>query len=94
MATMISSGTDVVAFLKEQHEQIKAGFQQVQSTTGEDRDTAFFALRRLLAVHETAEAMGGFLNVPAHVRRHPWLMVGGALLLGVVLGNLAGRWRR
>ena len=55
MATMISSGTDVVAFLKEQHEQIKAGFQRVQSTTGEDRETAFYALRRLLAVHETAE---------------------------------------
>jgi hemerythrin superfamily protein len=55
MATMISNGTDVVMFLKEQHEQIKAGFQQVQESTGKDRETAFYALRRLLAVHETAE---------------------------------------
>lgn len=55
MATMISSGLDVVQFLKEQHEQIKAGFKQVQTSFGEERKTSFLALRRLLAVHETAE---------------------------------------
>lgn len=55
MATMISSGIDVVAFLKEQHEQIKAGFEQVRASAGEQRKTQFVALRRLLAVHETAE---------------------------------------
>lgn len=52
---MLNSGTDVVTFLREQHEQIKAGFQRVQMTLGSERDTAFYALRRLLAVHETAE---------------------------------------
>jgi hypothetical protein len=55
MATMISSGIDVVTFLKEQHQQIKAGFAQVANSTGERRKNAFYALRRLLAVHETAE---------------------------------------
>jgi hypothetical protein len=55
MGTMISSGVDVVTFLKEQHEQIKAAFNQVTNTTGKQRQDAFFALRRLLAVHETAE---------------------------------------
>lgn len=55
MATMINSGVDVVSFLKEQHEQIKAGFAQVKTARGEQRRNAFFALRRLLAVHETAE---------------------------------------
>jgi hemerythrin superfamily protein len=55
MATMISSGVDVVTFLKEQHDQIKAGFSQVKRTSGKERQDAFFALRRLLAVHETAE---------------------------------------
>jgi hemerythrin superfamily protein len=55
MANMISSGVDVVAFLKEQHQQIKAGFNQVSTSHGEQRRTAFYALRRLLAVHETAE---------------------------------------
>jgi len=55
MANMIRSGTDVVAFLEEQHEQIEAGFDEVLGTSGEDRKNAFVALRRLLAVHETAE---------------------------------------
>lgn len=55
MARMISSGIDVVSFLKEQHEQIKMGFSVVRSSQGEQRRAAFFALRRLLAVHETAE---------------------------------------
>jgi hemerythrin superfamily protein len=52
---MISNGIDVVSFLKEQHEQIKALFSEVRSTAGETRKEAFYALRRLLAVHETAE---------------------------------------
>lgn len=55
MGTMISSGTDVVGFLKEQHEQIKTMFADVIAARGEDRQRAFIALRRLLAVHETAE---------------------------------------
>jgi ElaB/YqjD/DUF883 family membrane-anchored ribosome-binding protein len=46
------------------------------------------------AVHDTTAGMGRVLDVPAHVRRHPWLMLGGALLLGVVAGRLVGRWRR
>jgi hypothetical protein len=55
MATMISRGSDVVTFLKEQHEQIREGFQLVLSSAGVERSNAFTALRRLLAVHETAE---------------------------------------
>lgn len=55
MATMIQSGTDVVSFLKEQHQQIREAFTEVQSASGPQRETAFYALRRLLAVHETAE---------------------------------------
>ncbi len=55
MATMISSGNDVVLFLKEQHRQVEAGFEQVLGSRGAERQAAFLALRRLLAVHETAE---------------------------------------
>lgn len=55
MGTMISSGNDVVVFLKEQHRQVEAGFEQVLNQSGEQRRAAFLALRRLLAVHETAE---------------------------------------
>jgi hemerythrin superfamily protein len=55
MATMMSSGIDVVSFLVDQHEQIKSRFARVRSTRGEERANEFYSLRRLLAVHETAE---------------------------------------
>lgn len=55
MGTMISSGIDVVSFLKEQHEDIRRLFGRVHETSGKTREEAFIALRRLLAVHETAE---------------------------------------
>lgn len=55
MAIMMSTGTDVVNFLKEQHEQIRSLFNQVTTTSGNERQECFNALRRLLAVHETAE---------------------------------------
>ena len=53
--TNIERGEDVVSFLKSQHEEIKSRFQQVSSSTGDQRQEAFDGLRRLLAVHETAE---------------------------------------
>jgi hypothetical protein len=55
MATMISSGIDVVAFLKEQHAEAKQLFARVNKSSGAEREAAFITLRRLLAVHETAE---------------------------------------
>ena len=54
-AKLIGDTTDVVGFLKAQHEQIKAMLIQVETATVDDRETAFVQLRRLLAVHETAE---------------------------------------
>lgn len=55
MTQTIDSAKDVVEFLKAQHEQIKSGFAQVAAAHGEQRSEAFDQLRRLLAVHETAE---------------------------------------
>ena len=51
----IDSGADVVTFLKEQHAQVKQMFAEVAGARGEERDEAFTRLRRMLAVHETAE---------------------------------------
>jgi hemerythrin superfamily protein len=53
--TEINNATDVVAFLKAQHEQIKHLFAEVFAAGAEQRQDAFDRLRRLLAVHETAE---------------------------------------
>ncbi len=51
----IKSPTDVVDFLVSQHEQIKSLFAESLSAAGKEREDAFIRLRRLLAVHETAE---------------------------------------
>lgn len=55
MGTMISTGSDVVSFLKEQHQHVKGMFDQVFAARGEARAKAFVALRRTMAVHETVE---------------------------------------
>jgi len=55
MGTMIASGSDVVSFLKSQHEDVKRLFAQVKAARGQARGASFYALRRMLAVHETAE---------------------------------------
>jgi hemerythrin superfamily protein len=51
----LANGQDVVTFLTGQHQQIKDLFEQVTQDRGEQRSESFAALRRLLAVHETAE---------------------------------------
>jgi hemerythrin superfamily protein len=53
--TTMRTGQDVVQFLKLQHEQIKLMFADVLAKSGSEREEAFVELRRLLAVHETAE---------------------------------------
>ncbi|OBG61776.1 hemerythrin domain-containing protein [Mycobacterium sp. E3339] len=53
--TAIKSPTDVVDFLVSQHEQIKSLFATTLAASGKEREKAFVELRRLLAVHETAE---------------------------------------
>lgn len=53
--TQPRSANDVVDYLTTQHDLIRAMFDQVLPSTGKEREKAFYALRRMLAVHETAE---------------------------------------
>jgi hemerythrin superfamily protein len=53
--TEYTSEQDVVTFLTHQHEQIKQLFADVMTVTGDARRDRFTDLRRMLAVHETAE---------------------------------------
>ena len=53
--TAITSPTDVIKLLVSQHEQIKSLFADTLAASGQAREKAFVDLRRLLAVHETAE---------------------------------------
>lgn len=51
----VESSVDVVDFLVGQHEFIKSLFDETLSASGKEREKLFYELRRLLAVHETAE---------------------------------------
>lgn len=53
--TAVKTPTDVIQFLVGQHEQIKSSFAETLAASGKAREKAFVQLRRLLAVHETAE---------------------------------------
>jgi hemerythrin superfamily protein len=51
----VKTPTDVIQFLVGQHQHIKSLSAETLATSGKARERAFVALRRLLAVHETAE---------------------------------------
>ncbi|MCF3118305.1 hemerythrin domain-containing protein [Streptomyces arenae] len=55
MAGISASDADVVALLMRQHGDIRNLFDEVEQAAGDERQAAFRALVRLLAVHETAE---------------------------------------
>lgn len=55
MGTLIAKGLDVVSFLKEQHQQVKAQFDLVLKAQGQERAQAFVKLQQMLTVHEAAE---------------------------------------
>jgi hypothetical protein len=50
-----NNGSDVIGFLKSQHQQLRGMFDEVASTSGPERSKALRALRRMLAIHEAAE---------------------------------------
>jgi hemerythrin superfamily protein len=51
----VQTPNDVIRFLVKQHEQIKSLFAETLAASGKARERNFVELRRLLAVHETAE---------------------------------------
>lgn len=51
----VKSQADVIDLLIGQHQQIKSLFEATLSSSGKERESSFRDLRRLLAVHETAE---------------------------------------
>jgi ElaB/YqjD/DUF883 family membrane-anchored ribosome-binding protein len=77
-------------------EAVEVGIRSaVQSATNAVRDSAAGVEETVQAVQAASlgviEKVRRAFDLSAHFRRHPWLTVGGALLVGVVLGQLAGR---
>jgi hemerythrin superfamily protein len=54
-APQTSTATDVLAFVHAQHDQIRSLFERLEAAAPAGRHDIFCELRRLLAVHETAE---------------------------------------
>ena len=55
MPDTTSEGKDVTQVVLQQHEQIKSLFSRLGAATGDSGEEDFCEVRRLLAVHETAE---------------------------------------
>ena len=58
--------------------------QRVTSSVAAVTDTVASVKEKM---EEGVETVKDAVDVPAHVERHPWLMLGGSVLCGFVLGN-------
>jgi ElaB/YqjD/DUF883 family membrane-anchored ribosome-binding protein len=66
------------------------GFKQVQETVDEAKAAVDEMLERLQGtVHETVERMKPPADLLEHVQQNPWLLLGGAILMGYIFGSLA-----
>jgi ElaB/YqjD/DUF883 family membrane-anchored ribosome-binding protein len=71
---------------------VKAAAETTAHAVQEAAETTVHAVEG--AAHSTSKAMGWAFDLPAHVRRNPWAMMGGAMFLGLAAGYLIGRLRR
>jgi ElaB/YqjD/DUF883 family membrane-anchored ribosome-binding protein len=72
------------------HEKLETLEQKVTNSVTAVTDTVASVKEKM---HEGVESVKDAVDVPAHVERHPWLMLGGSVLCGYVLGNLLSRDR-
>ena len=78
---------------------IKDSWQTATETVSETMDSVKATVETTVhavqgAVHDTTDAIGHAFDLAAHTRRHPWLMLGGAVLAGFAVQTLLGRLHR
>ena len=67
-----------------------AGFKQVQETVEGAKSAVNTVVESVkLTVEETGERVKTTADLLDQLRQNPWIMLGGAILLGYILGNLA-----
>jgi hypothetical protein len=82
----VGSVTDLVEKVPETVETVKETIEEtVQTVTGTVHQT-LGAVKH--GVAETVETVKSFFDIPYQVNRHPWLMLGGSVLLGYLGGRL------
>jgi ElaB/YqjD/DUF883 family membrane-anchored ribosome-binding protein len=66
------------------------GFKRVQETVDEAKATVEEMLESgQSTVHEMVERVKPVADLLVYVQQNPWLLLGGAILMGYVLGGLA-----
>jgi ElaB/YqjD/DUF883 family membrane-anchored ribosome-binding protein len=66
------------------------GFKQVQETVDGAKAVVDELLERVTGtVHDTVERMQPAAGLLEYVQQNPWLLLGGAILMGYLLGSLA-----
>lgn len=81
----LSTASHVVENVEETVESVK---DSVEESAEAVRDTVASTLESV------KETVAGFFDVPGHVRRHPWAMLGGAVVLGFFGGRMLIREKR
>lgn len=82
----VASVTDLVEKVPETVDTVK---ETIAETVGAVSDTVHNTVEAVEgAVSSTVGAVQDLFNIPRHVDRHPWLMMGGSVLLGFLGGRL------
>lgn len=86
----VDTVSDTVATVTESVESVKDSIQEtVSAVTDTVQNTVQSVTSSVGETVETVkESVASFLDVPAHVRNHPWLMFGGSVLAGFLGGRM------
>jgi ElaB/YqjD/DUF883 family membrane-anchored ribosome-binding protein len=82
----VETVTDLVEKVPETVESVKETIQETVATVTDTVHDTLGAVKH--GVAETVESVKSFFDIPHQVDRHPWLMMGGSVLLGFLGGRL------
>jgi hypothetical protein len=87
---VVERAQETMGGVKSTINQAMAGFKQVQDTVEGTKSAADRLIESVkLTVDETAERVNSTADLLHQVRQSPWIMLGGAILLGYILGSIA-----
>jgi len=82
----VGTVTNLVESVPETVDTVKESIQETVATVTDTVHDTLGAVKH--GVAETVESVKSFFDIPHHVDRHPWLMLGGSVLLGYLGGRL------
>src|SRR4051794_28774322 len=82
----VGTVTNLVESVPETVDNVKESIQETVATVTDTVHDTLGAVKH--GVAETVESVKSFFDIPHHVDRHPWLMLGGSVLLGYLGGRL------